>query len=148
MLHVESLEKSFDGFMAVNGATLTVEKGDVVAVIGPNGAGKTTLFNLISGQLPPTAGKIWFKEENIAGLAAHRVCRKGISRSYQVVNIFNRLTIFENVQVSRPLPAPISAITAPSPTCSLSQIACSDFARCCGSSFRRASRFFPGSRRC
>ena len=100
MLHVDSLEKSFDGFMAVNGATLTVEKGDVVAVIGPNGAGKTTLFNLITGQLPPTAGNIWFKDENIAGLAAHRVCRKGISRSYQVVNIFNRLTIFENVQVA------------------------------------------------
>jgi branched-chain amino acid transport system ATP-binding protein len=100
MLHVEFLEKSFDGFMAVNGATLKVEKGEVVAVIGPNGAGKTTLFNLISGQLPPTTGNIWFKDENIAGLAAHRVCRKGISRSYQVVNIFNRLTIFENVQVA------------------------------------------------
>jgi len=100
MLHVESIVKSFDGFMAVNGATLKVEKGDVVAVIGPNGAGKTTLFNLISGQLPPTAGNIWFKDENIAGLAAHRVCRKGISRSYQVVNIFHRLTVFENVQVA------------------------------------------------
>ena len=100
MLHVESIVKSFDGFMAVNGATLKVEKGDVVAVIGPNGAGKTTLFNLISGQLPPTAGNIWFKDENIAGLAPHRVCRKGISRSYQVVNIFHRLTVFENVQVA------------------------------------------------
>ena len=100
MLHVESIVKSFDGFMAVNGATLKVEKGGVVAVIGPNGAGKTTLFNLISGQLPPTAGNIWFKDENIAGLAAHRVCRKGISRSYQVVNIFHRLTVFENVQVA------------------------------------------------
>jgi len=100
MLHVESIKKSFDGFMAVNGATLKVERGDVVAVIGPNGAGKTTLFNLISGQLPPTAGNIWFKEENIAGLAPHRVCRKGISRSYQVVNIFHRLTVFENVQVA------------------------------------------------
>ena len=100
MLNVESIVKSFDGFMAVNGATLKVEKGDVVAVIGPNGAGKTTLFNLISGQLPPTAGNIWFKDENIAGLAPHRVCRKGISRSYQVVNIFHRLTVFENVQVA------------------------------------------------
>jgi branched-chain amino acid transport system ATP-binding protein len=100
MLHVESIVKSFDGFMAVNGATLKVEKGDVVAVIGPNGAGKTTLFNLISGKLAPTAGNIWFKDENIAGLAPHRVCRKGIGRSYQVVNIFHRLTVFENVQVA------------------------------------------------
>jgi branched-chain amino acid transport system ATP-binding protein len=77
MLHVESIEKSFDGFMAVNGATLKVERGDVVAVIGPNGAGKTTLFNLITGQLSPTAGKILFKEENIAGLPLHRVAAKG-----------------------------------------------------------------------
>ncbi|MGA6924206.1 MAG: ABC transporter ATP-binding protein [Desulfosarcina sp.] len=100
MLRVESLKKSFDGFLAVCDATLEVEKGDVVAVIGPNGAGKTTLFNLITGQLAPTSGAIWFKQENIAGLAPHYVCRRGISRSYQVVNIFNRLTVFENVQVA------------------------------------------------
>ena len=100
MLHVESLRKSFDGFLAVNNVSLNVEKGDVVAVIGPNGAGKTTLFHLITGQLAPTSGAILFKGENIAGLAPYRVCRKGISRSYQVVNIFNRLTVFENVQVA------------------------------------------------
>jgi branched-chain amino acid transport system ATP-binding protein len=100
MLHVESLRKSFDGFLAVNNASLHVEAGDVVAVIGPNGAGKTTMFHLITGQLAPTSGTILFKEEDIAGLAPYRVCRKGISRSYQVVNIFNRLTVFENVQVA------------------------------------------------
>ena len=100
MLQVQALQKSFDGFLAVNNATLNVEKGDVVAVIGPNGAGKTTLFHLITGQLAPTFGTILFKEENIAGLAPYLVCRKGISRSYQVVNIFNRLTVFENVQVA------------------------------------------------
>jgi branched-chain amino acid transport system ATP-binding protein len=100
MLHIQSLKKSFDGFLAVNGATLKVDAGDVVAVIGPNGAGKTTLFHLITGQLAPTAGAIWFKGEDIAGLAAHRVCRKGISRSYQVVNLFHRLTVFENVQIA------------------------------------------------
>lgn len=100
MLHVESLRKSFDGFLAVNNASLHVEAGDVVAVIGPNGAGKTTMFHLITGQLAPTSGTILFKEEDIAGLAPYRVCRKGISRSYQVVNIFNRLTVLENVQVA------------------------------------------------
>jgi branched-chain amino acid transport system ATP-binding protein len=100
MLRVESITKSFDGFMAVDGASLRVDQGDVVAVIGPNGAGKTTLFHLIAGQLAPTSGAIRFKDENIAGLAAHRICRKGISRSYQVVNIFHRLTVFENVQVA------------------------------------------------
>ena len=100
MLRIENLTKTFDGFLAVNKTSLIVEKGDVVAVIGPNGAGKTTLFHLITGQLTPTSGTIYFKEENIVGLAPHRVCRKGISRSYQVVNIFNRLTVFENVQVA------------------------------------------------
>ena len=100
MLRVEALTKTFDGFLAVNKASLTVEKGDVVAVIGPNGAGKTTLFHLITGQLAPTSGTICFNDEDIAGLAPHLICRKGISRSYQVVNIFNRLTVFENVQVA------------------------------------------------
>lgn len=100
MLKVEGLCKSFDGFMAVAGATLSVAEGEIVAVIGPNGAGKTTLFHLITGQLKPDSGSVLFKGENIAGLAPHRVCRKGISRSYQVVNIFNRLTVFENVQVA------------------------------------------------
>ncbi len=100
MLRVDSLQKSFDGFLAVNNAALDVAAGDVVAVIGPNGAGKTTLFHLITGQLTPTSGTIEFKGKNIAGLAPYRVCRKGISRSYQVVNIFTRLSVFENVQVA------------------------------------------------
>ncbi len=86
--------------MAVADARLTVAKGEIVAVIGPNGAGKTTLFNLITGQLKPDKGKILFKDENISGLAPHEICRKGISRSFQVVNIFNRLTVFENVQAA------------------------------------------------
>ncbi len=100
MLRVDSLQKSFDGFLAVNNTALNVAAGEVIAVIGPNGAGKTTLFHLITGQLAPTSGTIEFKGENIAGLAPYRVCRKGISRSYQVVNIFTRLSVFENVQVA------------------------------------------------
>ena len=100
MLHVEALTKTFDGFLAVNKTSLTVEKGDVMAVIGPNGAGKTTLFHLITGQLTPTSGTINFNDAEITGLAPHQICRQGISRSYQVVNIFNRLTVFENVQVA------------------------------------------------
>lgn len=100
MLRVESINKSFDGFMAVNDANLTVEKGQVVAVIGPNGAGKTTLFKLITGHLHPDQGRILFKEEDISTLPPYGVCRKGISLSFQVVNIFSRLTVFENVQVA------------------------------------------------
>ena len=99
MLQVEGLMKSFDDFMAVNGANLIVKKGEIVAVIGPNGAGKTTLFNLITGALKRDRGRIVFKGEEISELPPYDICRKGISRSYQIVNIFPRLTVFENVQV-------------------------------------------------
>lgn len=100
MLHVESAYKSFDGFMAVNAAGLVVEKGEIVAVIGPNGAGKTTLFRLITGQHKPDRGKILFKGEDITGLPPHQICRKGIGLSFQVVNIFHRMSVFQNVQVA------------------------------------------------
>jgi branched-chain amino acid transport system ATP-binding protein len=100
MLRVENLHKAFDDFRAVNGATLRVDRGDLVAVIGPNGAGKTTLFNLITGHLKPNQGKILFKGEDIARLPAHAICRRGIARSFQIANIFPRLTVFRNVQVS------------------------------------------------
>ncbi len=100
MLEVKSLSKSFDGFKAVNNANLDVQKGEIVAVIGPNGAGKTTLFNLITGILKPDSGTVHFKGENITGFPPYEICRKRISRSFQIVNIFPRLTVFENVQVS------------------------------------------------
>jgi branched-chain amino acid transport system ATP-binding protein len=99
MLQVEGIKKSFGGFMAVNGAHLDVKQGEIVAVIGPNGAGKTTLFSLVTGILKPDEGRVRFKGEEITGLPAYRTCRKGITRSFQVVNIFSRLTVFENVQI-------------------------------------------------
>jgi len=100
MLQVEAVNKSFEDFMAVSGANLTVGKGEIVAVIGPNGAGKTTLFNLITGALKRDKGKIIFKGEDIGELPPYEICKKGISRSYQIVNIFPRLTVFKNVQVA------------------------------------------------
>ena len=100
MLEVKSLLKSFGGFLAVHRADLEVEKGEIVAIIGPNGAGKTTFFNLITGLLKPESGKVFFKGQDITGLPPHEICRKGISRSFQVVNIFQRLSIFENIQIS------------------------------------------------
>lgn len=100
MLQVEAVDKSFGDFMAVCQANLSVGMGELVAVIGPNGAGKTTLFNLITGQLWPDRGKIIFKGENISGLPAYQICKKGIARSFQIVNIFPRLTVFGNVQVA------------------------------------------------
>ena len=100
MLQVEDLHKSFDDFKAVDGAHLTVKKGQLVAVIGPNGAGKTTLFNLICGQLQPDKGQILLAKEDIGKLPPHVICRKGIARSFQIANIFPRLSVFRNVQVS------------------------------------------------
>jgi branched-chain amino acid transport system ATP-binding protein len=100
MLEVENVAKSFEGFQAVADASLKVEKGQVVAVIGPNGAGKTTLFNLITGHLRPDSGVIRFKGKVITGLAPHRICRRGVARSFQLINVFGRLTVYENVQVA------------------------------------------------
>jgi branched-chain amino acid transport system ATP-binding protein len=100
MLRVQALQKSFGDFKAVNGVDLTVEKGQIVAVIGPNGAGKTTLFNLITGQLQPDGGSIVFNDENINKLPPYKICRKGIARSFQIANVFQRLPVFRNVQVS------------------------------------------------
>ena len=100
MLEVRGINKSFGGFKAVNGANLEVAEGEIVAVIGPNGAGKTTLFSLITGILTPDGGQVIFKGEDITGLPAHRTCKKGITRSFQVVNIFSRLTVFENVRIA------------------------------------------------
>ena len=100
MLQVEAVDKSFGDFMAVYGANLSVGRGELVAVIGPNGAGKTTLFNLITGQLWPDRGRITFRGEEITGLPAYEICKRGIARSFQIVNIFPRLTVFGNVQVA------------------------------------------------
>ncbi len=100
MLRVEGVDKSFGDFMAVYGASLTVAEGELVAVIGPNGAGKTTLFNLITGLLKADEGRIVFKGEDITRLPPHQITRRGIARSFQIVNIFPRLTAFENVQVA------------------------------------------------
>src|SRR4030042_4124915 len=100
MLTVKNLEKSFDDFKAVNRANLDVAEGEIVAVIGPNGAGKTTLFNLITGMLKPNGGTIQFNGEEISSLPPHRICKKGVARSFQVANIFHRLSAFRNVQVS------------------------------------------------
>lgn len=100
MLSVKDVQKSFDQFLAVKKANLEVEKGEIVAVIGPNGAGKSTLFKMISGHLTPDKGHIFFKGKELVGKAPYQICRLGLSMSFQIVNVFNRLTVFENVQVS------------------------------------------------
>lgn len=100
MLEVKKVQKSFGRFMAASDANLHVGKGKIVAVIGPNGAGKSTLFKLITGHLKPDGGTILFKGRNIAGMPPHEITRMGIGLSFQIVNIFSRMTVFENVQAA------------------------------------------------
>jgi len=100
VLEVCGLGKSFAGFMAVADVDLSVAKGEIAAVIGPNGAGKSTLFNLITGHLQPTGGRVLLDGNDITGLAPHRICGFGIGRSFQRTNIFPKLSVFENVQAA------------------------------------------------
>ena len=100
MFSVKGITKSFGGLLAVNGVTFHWENGEVSSIIGPNGAGKTTLFNLLTGHIKPDSGEILFKDQDITGLPPHRICRKGIGRSFQRTNIFPRLSVFDNVQVA------------------------------------------------
>jgi branched-chain amino acid transport system ATP-binding protein len=100
MLTVEKLKKSFDGFIAVNGVSFSLAKGELCSIIGPNGAGKTTLFNLITGHLSVDEGKLIFKGIDITRMPPHRICRLGMGRSFQRTNIFPRLTVFQNIQAA------------------------------------------------
>lgn len=97
LLRAQGLKKAFGKFMAVDGVDLTLPPGGVTAVIGPNGAGKTTLINLLTGRLSPGAGQIAFHDEDITALSPSERVRRGMGRSFQLVNIFPRLSVHENV---------------------------------------------------
>ncbi len=100
LLESRGLSKTFGGLTAVDRVDFQVRAGELRSVIGPNGAGKTTFFNLLTGVLAPSAGRILFKGRDITGLPAHAVSRLGIARSYQVTNIFGDLTVWENVRIA------------------------------------------------
>jgi branched-chain amino acid transport system permease protein len=100
LLESQRLTKMFGGLIAVNGVDFHVRRGELRAVIGPNGAGKTTFFNMLTGVLGPTSGRILFKGQDITRLPAHAVSRLGIARSYQITNIFGDLSVFENLRVA------------------------------------------------
>jgi len=100
MLLVEGLTMSFAGFRVLTGVGFRVEPDRVTAVIGPNGAGKTTLFNLLTGHLRPDSGRIVFQDTDITGQRPHEVFRRGVARSFQLINVFGRLTLLENVLVA------------------------------------------------
>ena len=99
LLDVAGVSKSFRGLRAVSRASLTVARGEIVALIGPNGAGKTTLFNLVAGALAPDEGSIRFLGAEIAGMRADRVCAAGIGRTFQIVKPFADMTVLENAMV-------------------------------------------------
>lgn len=96
-LRIENLGHSYGKFKVIEDISLTIDKGEMSALIGPNGAGKTTFYNAISGQFAPTRGKVFLNGENITGLPSPRVVDKGMCRSFQITNIFNELTVAENV---------------------------------------------------
>ena len=99
-LNVENISVYFGGHIAVNEVSLTIHPGTVTGLIGPNGAGKTTLFNVISGLIAPSSGKVMFAEKDITSLAPHKRARIGIGRTFQKLELFNSLSVVDNIRVS------------------------------------------------
>ena len=101
ILKAERLSISFGGVRAIDELSLAVESGGVFSIIGPNGAGKTTLFNLVSGLYAPASGRVLFLDEDVTGFSPDRLARRGLSRTFQNLQIFFRMTVIENVMVAR-----------------------------------------------
>jgi len=100
LLETRSLSKSFGALAAVNGISLDIQAGTLHSIIGPNGAGKTTLFNLLTGALPPTSGRIVFDGRDITGTPAARIAHLGLARSYQRTSVFPAFSLLDNVWVA------------------------------------------------
>ncbi|MDI9329970.1 MAG: ABC transporter ATP-binding protein [Alphaproteobacteria bacterium] len=100
ILKTQNLVKEFKGFVAVNGVTLNVKRGDIHALIGPNGAGKTTVFNLLTKFLPPTRGEIFFNGVDITHEKPAQTARRGIVRSFQISATFPHLSVLQNVRIA------------------------------------------------
>jgi len=99
MLRVDGVSKRFGGLTAVDGVSLSVREGAIAALIGPNGAGKTTLFAIVSGFITPDAGTVSFREEDVTGLSPHETCRRGLVRTFQVVQPFAGQTVHQNIAI-------------------------------------------------
>jgi len=100
ILSAEGLSKHFGGLIAVNKVKFSIKRGEVTGIIGPNGSGKTTLFNLLSGFFPPTEGRIFFFGEDITHIPPYQRVMKGMVRTFQLVSVFNSMTVWENLVLS------------------------------------------------
>ncbi|WP_424987389.1 ABC transporter ATP-binding protein [Microbulbifer sp. S227A] len=100
LLSIKSLGMNFGGFQALNGVNLSLDEGEKHAIIGPNGAGKTTFFNCITRHLRPTEGKVSYRGKELTALKPYQIVKLGIARSFQRINIYPELSVFENVQVA------------------------------------------------
>ena len=100
VLEVDGLHRSFGGVKAVDGVSLSVAPGELLALIGPNGAGKSTLFNMLNGQLRPDAGRVLLRGRDITGLPPRRIWRMGVGRTFQITATFGSMTVRENVQMA------------------------------------------------
>ncbi len=101
ILTTKKLDKHFGGLSAIHGVDLEINPGEILGLIGPNGSGKTTFINLVNGLIKPSAGKIFFQDEEITGLPAHVLARKGIARTFQQNVLFKRTTVWDNVLIAR-----------------------------------------------
>jgi branched-chain amino acid transport system ATP-binding protein len=100
LLRLEELEKNYGSLRVTDRVSLCVAQGETLGIIGPNGAGKTTLFNLIGGDVAPDAGRVWLRGADVTRVPAHRRCRRGIGRTYQVPHPFAGISVFENLLVA------------------------------------------------
>ena len=110
ILETHGLTMEFRGFRALDGVDLRVEPGELRAIIGPNGAGKTTLFNLLSGLLRPTGGRVEFGGRDITGLPPHELAARGIARSFQITSVFSHLTVLDNVELALQARTPLGYV--------------------------------------
>jgi branched-chain amino acid transport system ATP-binding protein len=101
LLEVEQVSKDFGGVRAIHHVSFSLEEGELLGIMGPNGSGKTTLFNLIAGFLAPDGGSIRLRGEEIGGLSPHRICGKGVARTFQLVRPFPALSALDNVRVGQ-----------------------------------------------
>ena len=97
LLRTENISVTIGGLHILRNVNMEIANGRITSIIGPNGAGKTTLFNVITGRMYPTTGRVWFKEKDITGWPPYKIAQSGIARSFQITNILKDMTVFENI---------------------------------------------------